>query len=386
MQITDSSFRLQLVVFFLVSASFANIYITQPVLPLLQDEFGVDLVVVSLTVSLVILGMTLSNLPFGVLVDRVSIRPLVLIGSCMVAVGGIICSLTDSISLLVLARLFQGLFIPALTTCLVAWLAKSLPTHRLNVVMGSYVSATVIGGLVGRLLGGWMYWRYAFVAAAVVIISAGVLAFRNLPASDGDETNSYQEVGFIDLLHSRRLMLIYLCSAGSFAIFSSIFNFLPFRLHGEPFNFSTGLTTLLYLVYISGIFMGPISGKISNRLGTGLTLLAGSTIFGISLIMILQPLISTVVVGLVGVCAGFFTIHSAAVGYLNRQLTTSHGRANALYVLFYYLGGWLGITVSGFAYQAGGWSMLIYGCIALLIIPLSTGYIVHGEKEIFLLK
>ena len=65
---TRSSFRLQFVVFFLVSASFANIYITQPVLPLLQDEFGVDLVVVSLTVSFVILGMTLSNLPFGVLV------------------------------------------------------------------------------------------------------------------------------------------------------------------------------------------------------------------------------------------------------------------------------------------------------------------------------
>jgi len=111
MQTIDSSFRLQLVVFFLVSSSFANIYITQPVLPLLQDEFGVDLVVVSLTVSFVILGMTLSNLPFGVLVDRVSIRPLVLIGSCMVAAGGSICSLTDSISMLVLARLFQGLFI-----------------------------------------------------------------------------------------------------------------------------------------------------------------------------------------------------------------------------------------------------------------------------------
>ena len=112
MQTIDSSFRLQLVVFFLVSSSFANIYITQPVLPQLQDQFGVDLVVVSLSVSFVILGMTLSNLPFGVLVDRVSVRPLVLIGSCMVAAGGSICSLTDSISMQVLVRLFQGLFIP----------------------------------------------------------------------------------------------------------------------------------------------------------------------------------------------------------------------------------------------------------------------------------
>lgn len=383
MQIKNSSFFLKFIVFFIVSSSFANIYITQPVLPLLQDEFGVDLVVVSLTVSFVILGMTLSNLPFGILVDKVSIRPLVLVGSCMVAIGGIICSLTDSIALLVLARFFQGLFIPSLTTCLAAWLAKSLPDNQLNVVMGSYVSATVIGGLVGRLLGGWMYWRYSFVVSAVIIISAGFLAFRFLPATGVDRTSSCKEVGFINLLSSQRLIMIYFCSAGSFAIFSSIFNFLPFRLHGDPFNFSTGMTTVLYLVYISGIFMGPISGKISNKFGTGFTLLAGSAVFGISLIMILQPLIITIVVGLFGVCAGFFTIHSAAVGYLNRQLSSGHGRANALYVIFYYIGGWLGISVSGFVYQAGGWKMLIYCCITLLIIPLTTGYKVHREKMIF---
>ena len=38
---TDTSyFRLQLIVFALVSASFTGIYITQPVLPILQREFA----------------------------------------------------------------------------------------------------------------------------------------------------------------------------------------------------------------------------------------------------------------------------------------------------------------------------------------------------------
>jgi len=54
-------------------------------------------------------------------------------------------------------------------------------------VMGSYVSATFIGGLVRRLLGGWMYWRYTFVAAAAVIINAGFLVFKNLPPSRGEK-------------------------------------------------------------------------------------------------------------------------------------------------------------------------------------------------------
>jgi len=82
--------------------------------------------------------------------------------------------------------------------------------------------------------------------------------------------------------------------------------------------------------------------------------------------------------GLLGTCAGFFTIHAAAVGSLNRKLSSGQGRANALYVLFYYMGGWLGITGSGFAYKQGGWSALIYISMLLLTIPISAGI---GERK-----
>ena len=66
-------FRLQIIIFALVSASFTNIYITQPVLPVLQSEFSANAVVVSFSVSAVILGIALANLPFGFLADRISI-------------------------------------------------------------------------------------------------------------------------------------------------------------------------------------------------------------------------------------------------------------------------------------------------------------------------
>ncbi|MBL0713061.1 MAG: hypothetical protein JJV98_05110 [Desulfosarcina sp.] len=79
------------------------------------------------------------------------------------------------------------------------------------------------------------------------------------------------------------------------------------------------------------------------------------------------------VAGLLGIWAGFFAVHATAVGALNRKLSSGQGRANALYVLFYYLGGWIGITCSGFAYQQGGWTTVIYICLFILIIPLVTG-------------
>jgi YNFM family putative membrane transporter len=173
-------------------------------------------------------------------------------------------------------------------------------------------------------------------------------------------------------------LLIYFCASGSFLIFSSVFNYLPFRMTAAPFRFSTELTTLLYLVYIVGIFMGPIAGGVSNRFGSGNTLLGGVAVLGVSLTLILLPSIAAVVLALLGVCAGFFTIHAAAVGSLNRKLSSGQGRANALYVLFYYMGGWFGITLSGFVYKQGGWSAVVYICMFFLIIPLGTGI---GERK-----
>jgi len=378
-----SYFRLQVIVFGLVSASFTNIYITQPVLPVLRQEFSADMVLVSFTVSAVILGMALSNLPFGFLADRLPIHPIILAGGLLVALGGFVCALAKDLPLLIGARFVQGLFIPALTTCLAAYLAKTLPTEKLNVVMGSYVSATVLGGMGGRFLGGWihppLHWRYAFVSASALILIATFSALRGLPRSPVVSGQREKSIGFLDLLRRWETLRLYFCAAGSFAIFSSIFNYLPFRLTSPPFRFSTELTTLVYLVYVVGIFMGPTSGRISNRFGSGNTLLGGAVILGGSLALVLIPSIVAVVLGLFGICTGFFTIHAAAVGSLNRKLSRGQGRANALYVLFYYTGGWLGITGSGFAYRLAGWSAVIYSGLFLLIIPLIAGI---GEREI----
>lgn len=372
-----SHFRLQFIVFALVSASFTNIYITQPVLPVLQNEFDADMVLVSLSVSAVILGIAISNLPFGFLADRLPIHPIIFTGGILVALGGLVCAVTKNLWILIAARFIQGLFIPALTTCLAAYLAKVLPATRLNVVMGSYVSATVLGGLGGRLLGGWihppLHWRYAFVSASILILTATFVAFRWLPRSSMEKKQPHVTISYRELMKRWELLLIFFCAAGSFLIFSSVFNYLPFRMTGPPFNFSTEMTTLLYLVYVVGIFMGPTAGRAGNRFGSGNTLLGGTAVLGASLTLMLLPSKSAVVLALIGICAGFFTIHAAAVGSLNRKLSYGQGRANALYVLFYYMGGWLGITLSGLAYKRGGWSAVILICLFFLLIPLGTG-------------
>ena len=371
-------FILQLAVFALVSASFTNIYITQPILPVLQEEFAVTPVQVSLTVSAVILGIVLSNLFFGYLSDRIPIHPIIAAGGACVAVGGLVCALTHDFRVLVAARLFQGLFIPALTTSLAAWLARTLPGKRLNVVMGTYVSATVLGGLGGRLLGGWvhppLHWRYAFISASVLILVATLLALLALPRAPVKKTISGKTGdGYLSLLKRRDLLPVYFCGAGGMLIFASTFNFLPYRLAAAPFYLPTEVITLIYLVYVLGIFLGPLAGRISNRFGGGNVLVAGTLVLGLSMSLLLIPSVVAIIAGLLVACAGFFTIHAVAVGLLNQNLSSSHGKANALYVLFYYAGGWLGITGAGFAFQRAGWNGVVAFVMCFLAIPLMTG-------------
>src|SRR2546430_14671572 len=173
---------MQAVVFALVGATFLTMYVTQPVLPVLMAAFGVTPGVASLTVSAVVLGIALANLPFGVLADRFPLGPIVLCGGAVAAAASVICALTPHIGVLIAARFLQGLFIPSMSTCLAAYLSRTLPPQRLNLVMGSYVSATVAGGTGGRLLGGFVFpaahWRLAFIAAAAVGAGAVIAAVR----------------------------------------------------------------------------------------------------------------------------------------------------------------------------------------------------------------
>jgi YNFM family putative membrane transporter len=369
--------RLQGLVFALVTAAFTTIYITQPVLPWLQAEFGAREATASLTIAAVVLGIAVANLPFGRLADGRPVRPIIRWGGVVVGLASALCALAPSLPVLVGLRFIQGLFIPALTTCLAAFLARSLPAEKLNVVMGSYVAATVAGGLAGRLIGGgfhpWPGWRAAFVCVALLVLAATAAALRWLPPEPPHSREAHSTPGFLALLRRADLQMIFVVAMAAFFVFSSVFNYLPFYLAGPPFSARSGQITLMYLAYVVGIVVAPLAGRISNRIGNGPTLAGGAVVCGLSLAVTLVPSLPAVAAGLTGVCAGFFAIHAAAAGLLNRTLSASRGRANALYVLYYYAGGAVGIPLSGMVYENRGWPGITVLGGTLLAVPLLTG-------------
>jgi YNFM family putative membrane transporter len=95
--------------------------------------------------------------------------------------------------------------------------------------------------------------------------------------------------------------------------------------------------------------------------------LAGA--FALTLVATMPALVAS----LVAMCAGFFAIHAAAVGALNRDAAGARGRANALYTLFYYVGGALGIALAGELYAIFDWPGVIALCLTMTLLPLAAG-------------
>ena len=321
---------------------------------------------------------------FRSLADRHSVRPILLGGGLLVAFFGAASAFAPGFRSLIAVRFAQGLFVPTLTTCLAAYLGRTVPAEHLNVVLGSYDSATVVGGLSGRLLSGWVFprahWRWAFLASSAFLLVSTLIGWFGLPKEGDGALPPRAGARLRDVLFRHDLVRIYGVGAGAYFVFSSVFNYMPFYLHGAPFFWSTKAVTLLYLSYLAGVVTGPLAGRLSNRVGNGLAMVLGSLCLAVALALTLVPTGPALALALTLVCIGFFTVHAAAAGALNLKLTAGRGKANALYVLAYYLGGTLGITLSGHAWPRFGW----HGVVALtavaltavaLLVPLSTGIV-----------
>jgi YNFM family putative membrane transporter len=237
-------------------------------------------------------------------------------------------------------------------------------------------------------LGGWihppLHWRYAFLSASVFLLTVTFAAAHWLKYDEKNiEPDTVQSMGFMALLSRGDMLRIYFVAFGAFFVFSSIFNYLPFYLTGPPFNASTNAITMLYLTYIVGIVVSPAAGELSNRIGNGASMVLGSLVFSLAIMATLINSLVVVAISLTGVCAGFFTIHSAAAGSLNRKLTSNRGHANSLYILFYYIGGYVGITASGFVYGYKGWTGVAVLGITILLLPLTSGIVEmrHTTKD-----
>jgi YNFM family putative membrane transporter len=356
--------------------AYADMYLTQPILPVLSGEFGVGPARAGMTVSAVVLAIAGASAFYGPLADALGRRRVITAALGLLALATAACALAPSLPALVALRALQGLFVPGMTAVSVAYAGDRWGAVELRGVVGGLIGASVVGGLAGRVGAGAITaqagWRTAFLAFAVLTALAALGVGRELSplrASPSDRLGVAWR-GMADHLRSRRLVGAYLVGATMFFGWMGLFTYLPYLLSGPPFGFSTGVVSSVYLVYAVGVVVSPLAGRLSTRVAPTRLVAIGLAVEAVGLVATLHPSLAVIVVGLLLVVAGTFTAQAVLPAFVNQQARHAKGGASALYLTFYYLGGTLGSLGPGLAWERWGWGGVLTTCTGAVAIGL----------------
>jgi YNFM family putative membrane transporter len=152
------------------------LYVPQPLLPVLAEQFSVSREMAALLTTIVFVPLCLAPLVYGYLLESVSARKILRIAMLLLGLSSIAIGFVDSFEWLLGWRLFQGLLIPALLTALMTYSSQSAAKGEMQRVMAWYIGATIAGGFAGRALSGAIaslfHWRGSFFALGVGILIA----------------------------------------------------------------------------------------------------------------------------------------------------------------------------------------------------------------------
>lgn len=362
-----------------------DMYLTQPVLPLLSHEFGVSPATAGLTVSAVVLFVAAASLLIGPLSDRFGRKPVMVWSVAALCAPTLLCALAPSFRALLVFRALQGACIPGLTAVAVAYLGELVEPAALGSVVGGWIAATVSGGLIGRvtsgLLADFFGWRAAFWVFAGLTAGMAALLFVALPADAEHRGTGLRSAfaGMLAHLRNRALAGAFLIGGALFFGFIGLYTYLPYYLTAAPFKLPPGLVAFAYLSYAAGVLVSPFAGRLSSRVPRRTLIAIGLMITALGMALTLIPSLPLIVTSLFVVCAGMFTSQAIAPALVNATAREAKGSASALYLMAYYFGGALGGALPGLAWQAWGWFGVIGCCLGAVAVAFAANWLLCRE-------
>ncbi|MBN0986246.1 MFS transporter [Amphritea pacifica] len=358
---------------------FANVYVTQPILPELQREFALTTLEVSWSFTVTTLMLGLSLLFYGPLSDAVGRRPLMLISMAGVCLCTLLLSQSESFAALVLLRGLQGLFLGGLPAIAIAYMGDEYSRKALLLAVGLYISGNSLGGISGRLIGGfvgeWLGWADLFLVMGLVSCVCLLLFWWLLPVSRQFSPQPLNLSAMLsrlwDHLSNPLLLLVYLVGGLNFFIFINQYSYITFVLSEAPYSLSPVWIGLLFLTYLTGTVGSTLSGRLAQQYGQLNCIKAGILILISGSLLTLSSALPLIVTGFFINSFGFFFAHSSASSWVSHQATHARASASSLYLVFYYLGASSGGFYLDPFWHWLGWEGVVLGSVMVLLITLS---------------
>lgn len=385
------SFRKTILALFLGSfVTFADLYSTQPVIPVFAKQFGVSPAMASLTLSFATGTLALCLLLvsfFSENIDRKKIMGTALTLSALLSIC--VSFIQDDLYILIAIRAIQGAVLAGFPAIAMAYINEEFHPKSLGYVMGIYVSGSSIGGLAGRLIVGVLTdhfsWNIAIGSLGALSLIISLAFWWMLPPSQHAVrvrvSLSRIKTSLINNLRNNRLVLLFGMAFLLMGSFVTVYNFVGIPLMGPPYHLSQTLIGFIFIIYLVGTFSSTWMGKLADQYGRRVVLLIGIAIMLMgALLTLLDPLLLKIM-GLALFTFGFFGAHSIASSWVGSLADKSEkAQASALYLLFYYAGSSIVGASGGLFLMKFGWGGVISAVSILIILAAACAMMVEKVK------
>ncbi|MDO5652784.1 MAG: MFS transporter [Brachymonas sp.] len=362
--------------------AFLQVYSVQAILPLLLRDLQATVVQGGHIVGATVLAVAFMSPFMGMLSDAVGRKGIIVASVFFMGLATAAMCMAGSIRQMVLLRFLQGLAVPGISVVLIAYLGEEFRGHRMARVMSFYVAGTVLGGFSGRFLLGhlsvWTPWRQAFLLLALPNLLGAVLVWRVLPASRNFTPNPNAHASLQMLAqHLRNRSVLAACALGFFVLFSLVgcFTYVNLHLAAPPYQLNTAQLGNIFAVYLLGVVITPLAGRLLPRLGFRNTMLLALAMSMCGLLLSLQPGVPGIVVALAIMSSGVFITQSATISFIAYKVEKGRSLASGLYYMTYYSGGFIGAWLCGIAYTHGHWPATVIALVTAQAVGVMIAWV-----------
>jgi len=388
---SGKSFRVTLLALFLGSfVTFADLYSTQPVIPMFAKQFSVTPATASLTLSFSTGTLAICLLIVSFLSEKIDRKKMMGIALTLSAILSICVALTSNLYTLIAIRALQGAVLAGFPAIAMAYINEEFHPKSLGYVIGVYVSGSSIGGLSGRLIIGvltdYFSWQVAIGSLGVLSLLISVAFWWMLPAPQHTVRHSislsWMKQSLLDNLKKRELICLFLIAFFLMGSFVTVYNYVGIPLMEPPYNLSQTVIGFIFLIYLVGTFSSTWMGKMVDRFERTKVMVLGILIMAVGALVTLAAPLALKIIGLALFTFGFFGAHSIAsswVGLLADK--TEKAQASSLYLLFYYAGSSIVGAVGGLFLHRFAWPGVIASVSILLMLAMVCSLSIEKVKK-----